>query len=219
LYHEKSVKNPFFSIILATYNRAHLLPRALGSVFSQDYADWELLVVDDGSVDATENLIRDYQNQDARVQYLKKSHSGLAKTRNAGISQAKGNYVTFLDSDDEYLAGHLSCHAAFLEEHPEAEMIHGKVEVIGDPNVPDARDTSKTIPISECTQPGTFFIQRELLNAMGGFPIVEFGEDSALLSRMEREGRRLLLSPFQSYRYYNDEPDSMCNQLKAKGKL
>ncbi|MCE9625034.1 MAG: glycosyltransferase, partial [Deltaproteobacteria bacterium] len=93
------MKNPFFSIILATYNRAHLLPRAIASVFSQDYADWELLVVDDGSVDATESLMRDCQNQDPRVRYLKKSHSGLAKTRNAGLSEAKGSYVTFLDSD------------------------------------------------------------------------------------------------------------------------
>ena len=97
----------YFSIILATYNRAHLLPRAIESVLKQSFQDWELLVVDDGSQDETASLIQAYCKKDARIHYIPKEHSGLPKTRNAGFEAAQGKYCTFLDSDDEYKADHL----------------------------------------------------------------------------------------------------------------
>lgn len=147
-----------------------------------------------------------------------KPHQGLSKTRNLGVAFARGEFLTFLDSDDEYLEGHLSSHADYFQKHPELDMMHGKVEVVGDPHVPDATDTSKTIPIADCTQPGTFFVRKSMIEALGGFPEREFGEDSAFLELAQGSGYRVALSPFKTYRYYNNEPDSMCNQLKAKMK-
>jgi glycosyltransferase involved in cell wall biosynthesis len=210
------VKRPFFSIILPTYNRERLLPRAYRSLQAQDFQDWDLLIVDDGSTDGSAAWIRNIQEKDPRVHLLMKPHQGLAKTRNLGVAFARGEYLTFLDSDDEYLEGHLSQHADYFRNHPEVDMMHGKVEVVGDPTVPDANDVSKTIPIAECTQPGTFFIRKATIEALGGFPVKEFGEDSAFLKLAQDSGYRVVLSPFKTYRYYNTEPDSMCNQLKAK---
>ncbi|HEX5034197.1 MAG TPA: glycosyltransferase family A protein [bacterium] len=210
------MKRPFFSIILPTFNRERLLPRAIASLQAQDFQDWELLIVDDGSTDGSAAWIRTIQEKDPRVHLLMKHHQGLAPTRNLGVAFARGEFLTFLDSDDEYLAGHLRRHAEYFRDHPEVDMMHGKVEVVGDPTVPDARDTSKTIPIADCTQPGTFFIRQAMLEALGGFPVKDFGEDSAFLELAQSSGYRVVLSPFKSYRYYNTEPDSMCNQLKAK---
>jgi glycosyltransferase involved in cell wall biosynthesis len=207
---------PFLSIILATYNRAHLLPRAICSVLDQDNSDWELLIVDDGSTDDTVKTVRSFTDQDSRIQILINPHQGLAMTRNSGIQKARGEYVTFLDSDDEYKEGHLRLHVEFLRKNTQIEMLHGKVDVIGEPYVPDARDLTKKIHIEECTQPGTFFIKRDLLLEVGGFPVVSFGEDSALLSLLQKKGSHVVLSPYRTYRYYNTEPDSMCNTLLRK---
>lgn len=212
------MKRPYFSIILPTFNRERLLPRAFRSLQSQDFQDWELLIVDDGSTDNSAAWIRNIQEKDPRVHLLMKPHQGLSKTRNLGVAFARGEFLTFLDSDDEYLEGHLSSHADYFQKHPELDMMHGKVEVVGDPHVPDATDTSKTIPIADCTQPGTFFVRKSMIEALGGFPEREFGEDSAFLELAQGSGYRVALSPFKTYRYYNNEPDSMCNQLKAKMK-
>jgi Glycosyltransferases involved in cell wall biogenesis len=212
------MSEPFFSIILATFNRAHLLPRAIASVLRQEFGDWELWLVDDGSTDGTGELLREFCSREARIRSLHNPHQGLAKTRNSALDQVRGTYTTFIDSDDEYLEQHLSLHHDYVKKNPGVDMLHGKVLVVGDPYVPDARDLNQDIAIEECTQPGTFFFKTALLKKLGGFPELSFGEDSALLRKTVETGHQVALSPFRTYRYYNTEPDSMCNQVKAKRK-
>lgn len=88
------------SVIIPSYNRAHLLPRALDSVFSQTLAAKEVIVVDDGSTDHTEKLIRQRYPQ---VRYLTQANSGVSAARNLGIAHAHHEWLAFLDSDDEWL--------------------------------------------------------------------------------------------------------------------
>src|SRR5688572_11746271 len=91
---------PAYSVVIPTHNRAHLLPRAVQSVLRQTYPHWELIVVDDGSTDQTEQVIAPFLSD--RVSYVKKSgRSGAAESRNVGAAKAKHPYLTFLDSDDE----------------------------------------------------------------------------------------------------------------------
>ena len=99
---------PEVSIVIPTYNRADLLPRAINSVLQQDYEDYELIVVDDGSTDNTEQVVRGYQ--DRRIQYVKlPTNSGASsKPRNVGILRSRGKYIALLDSDDEWLPEYLS---------------------------------------------------------------------------------------------------------------
>lgn len=92
---------PFFSIILPTYNRAHFLPKAIESVLTQTFKDWELIIVDDGSTDNTKEVVANYQ--DSRIRYIYQKNQERSAARNNGIDQAKGNYICFLDSDDYYL--------------------------------------------------------------------------------------------------------------------
>lgn len=97
---------PFFSIILPTYNRAHLLPKAIDSVIAQTFNDWECIIMDDASTDNTEEVVKQFQ--DPRIRYFKnKVNLERSVSRNTGIEQAKGKYICFLDSDDYHLPEHL----------------------------------------------------------------------------------------------------------------
>ena len=88
------------SIITPTYNRALLVQTTIKSILAQTFTDWELIIVDDGSTDNTEEAIQHFLT-DPRISYVKKSNSGQAASLNVGVSHAKGEFITFLDSDDE----------------------------------------------------------------------------------------------------------------------
>ena len=91
-------KFPIISVIIPTYNRAHLISETIDSVLAQTFEDFELIIVDDGSTDHTEALIAAYQ--DKRLIYSKISNSGQSVASNTGIEMARGEYMTLLDSDD-----------------------------------------------------------------------------------------------------------------------
>lgn len=99
------VKNsPTVSVVIPTYNRAHLTGRAIRSVLNQTYHDFEIIVVDDGSTDNTEEVIKKIQEQDKRIRYIQhEKNKGAAAARNTGIKAAQGEYIAFQDSDDEWL--------------------------------------------------------------------------------------------------------------------
>lgn len=90
------------SVIIPTYNRAHLIGDAIESIIKQTYSNWELIIIDDGSNDNTEEVVTRYVAQDARIFYHKQRNAGSGGARNTGIRLAKGKYITFLDSDDVF---------------------------------------------------------------------------------------------------------------------
>lgn len=93
---------PIVSVILPTYNRASLLPRAIQSVLNQTYKNFELIIIDDHSNDNTDKVVKEFK--DNRVRYIRhKENKGAAAARNTGIRLAKGKYIAFQDSDDEWL--------------------------------------------------------------------------------------------------------------------
>ena len=103
------------SIIIPTYNRAGLLPRAIGSVLSQTSPADELIVVDDGSSDHTSEILAAYGGQ---IGVIKQKNRGVSAARNAGIERAKGAWIALLDSDDIWLAGKLENQRDFHRRHP-----------------------------------------------------------------------------------------------------
>jgi|TARA_B110000908_G_scaffold13138_1_gene15207 glycosyltransferase involved in cell wall biosynthesis len=99
------MNNPLVSIIIPTYNRAHIIHETLDSVLSQSYTNWECIVVDDGSTDTTEEVLKSYVKKDARFQYNKRPidrKKGANACRNYGLDLAKGAYIVFFDSDDVF---------------------------------------------------------------------------------------------------------------------
>jgi glycosyltransferase involved in cell wall biosynthesis len=110
-------KDPTVSVILPTYNRGWVLGEAIDSVLAQDFTDFELIVVDDGSTDDTGQLLDAY-DQDLIV--LRQSNQGVSAARNRGIAAAGGRLVAFLDSDDLWLPGKLTRQVAFFNSNPAA---------------------------------------------------------------------------------------------------
>ncbi len=105
---------PKVSIVIPTYNRPELLPIAIRSVLAQTYQDYEILVVDDGLKIRAESIIAEIN--DPRIRYLKNENGlGGGATRNRGISEAQGEYVAFLDDDDEWLPGKLEAQVTSLD--------------------------------------------------------------------------------------------------------
>jgi glycosyltransferase involved in cell wall biosynthesis len=99
------MNKPFFSIIIPTYNRGHLISIAIESVLNQTFQDFELIVIDDGSIDNTEQIVS--ENYKDRLFYKKIINSERGAARNRGIEISKGRYITFLDSDDFLLPNYL----------------------------------------------------------------------------------------------------------------
>lgn len=109
---------PYFSVVVPTYNRSHLIGPTIRSVLAQTLADFELLVVDDGSTDDTASVVRSFG--DPRVRYLPISNRERGAARNHGLRCAVGEYVVFLDSDDEFQPPHLEVlqRAILAQAHP-----------------------------------------------------------------------------------------------------
>jgi glycosyltransferase involved in cell wall biosynthesis len=116
---------PFFSIIVPTYNRAHTLGRCIDSIIGQTFIDWELVIIDDGSTDGTESLVKTYE--DERIRYVWQENQERSAARNHGLSLAIGEWICCQDSDDEYLPEHLAVLKDGIQSFPSIAAIRSGV--------------------------------------------------------------------------------------------
>src|SRR5919112_2696990 len=107
------------SVIVPVYNGERYLAAALQSIFEQDYRPFEVIVVDDGSVDDTAKIARSFQ----QIHYIYQSNQGAAAARNAGVATAQGELIAFLDADDVWVPNKLSVQADYLFRHPEVGYV------------------------------------------------------------------------------------------------
>lgn len=114
---EKSINHPLVSVIIPTYNRAWIIKEAIDSVFAQDFDNYELIVVDDGSTDNTVKILNSYKKD---IIVLHQDNKGVSAARNAGIHQASGHFIAFLDSDDLWLPKKLSHQIDFFNLNSDA---------------------------------------------------------------------------------------------------
>lgn len=114
--------SPRVSAVIPTFNRAHFLANAIETVLAQTCSDLEVLVVDDGSTDGTAEVVADYTPS---VRYLRQRHLGLCAARNTGILHSRGEFVAFLDDDDEWLPRKLDLQLQAFREHPSAAVVGG----------------------------------------------------------------------------------------------
>src|SRR3712207_5043688 len=125
----KMSSDPLVSVIIIFLNAERFVEEAVESVFAQTYDNWELLLVDDGSSDASTAIAGRYaEEHPGRVRYLKHprhQNRGMSASRNLGIGHAKGEYIAFLDADDVWLEYKLQQQVAILGSHPEASMVYG----------------------------------------------------------------------------------------------
>src|SRR5690348_2003434 len=112
-----------FTVVVTTYNYAHLLPDALRSLAAQTLRDFELLIVDDGSTDNTEDVVERFRPRLQNLHYLKKPHAGPADTRNVAVLNASGTHVAFLDADDLWSPCYLQTVRDRLVKSPQADLV------------------------------------------------------------------------------------------------
>ncbi len=117
------INEPEVSIVVPTYNNAILLGDALKSVFAQTYRIFEVIVVDDGSTDDTASVLQSLIEQDL-IRYIYQQKQGVSAARNRGIVEASGRYIAFLDSDDLFEPAKLDIQVKYLQDHPEAGLVH-----------------------------------------------------------------------------------------------
>lgn len=200
---------------MCTYNRAALLPRAIESVLRQQESDWELIIVNDGSTDSTVEVVQKYVNQNPRITLITQSNHGIGFSRNTGVKVAKGLFITFLDSDDEFAPDHLATRRSILLDYDSVQLLHGGVMVVGNPFVPDKDNPGQTIHIEDCVVGGTFVIRYDVFENVGLFPEVRFADDAMFYANAMSKEITIAKTDYPSYVYYRDTPDSLCNTYLA----
>jgi glycosyltransferase involved in cell wall biosynthesis len=118
---------PLVSVIMPTYNREVLLVEAVDSVIEQSYEHWELIIVDDGSVDNTAAVVNDRYGKDERIKYIHQPNQGQSVARNNGVEFSSGEYIAFLDSDNLWDANRLREGVSVLQENPEVGLCYADV--------------------------------------------------------------------------------------------
>ncbi len=122
---------PLVSVVVVFHNTLPYLGEAVESVLQQSHADWELLLVDDGSTDGSEEVAQEFARKDPRIRCLHhpgRTNQGISASRNLGLASARGEYVSQLDSDDVMLPYHLEWQVAELDARPEAALVYGPVQ-------------------------------------------------------------------------------------------
>jgi glycosyltransferase involved in cell wall biosynthesis len=219
------------------------IEESIQSVFHQTYEFWELLLVDDGSVDAsTEIALRYTKKYPHKVRYLQhKDHQNLGRSasRNLGISHAKGEYIAFLDADDVYLPHKLEHQVAILEFQPTVSMTYGGTEhwYSWNSTLEDNQDSLDPIAKIDSTMlfeppellkllllrkspslPGicSVLIRRELVTKIGGFELSFSGmyDDQVFYSKIY-SSEQILVSP-ECYSKYRQHQNSCCKTLKEE---
>lgn len=123
---------PIVSIILPTHNGARFIERAIASVRTQTFVDWELVVIDDGSTDGTAQIVAKLAEEDARIRLVQNEHNlGIQKTLNTGLAHAAGKYIARIDDDDAWTdEAKLSAQVAYLDSHPDCVLIGTGARVV-----------------------------------------------------------------------------------------
>lgn len=177
------------SITIPTYNRSHLISRAIESIKNQTFKNWELFIVDDGSTDNTEEVIAPFL-EDNRIQFIKKENSGAAHSRNVGVEKAQGEYITFLDSDDEAKPDWLEKIIAVINKNSPAMVCCG-CEIVDHEgnlltiNLPESKPAFFGDQDYKMTNGGVFAIERQLFLNIGGYDgKLESGQHTELSFRL-----------------------------------
>ena len=190
------VKSGLVSVIMAVYNTADYVAEAIDSVLAQDYRPLELMVIDDGSTDATPEILQRYADR-PEVLLLHQDNAGQKVARNKGLRHATGEYVCFCDSDNAWLPGRTTRQVALMEDDPEVIVAYGDVQFIDDAGndlpTPVVRRHSGRISgkllANNFVTFNTVIARREAIDRIGGFDeTVTMGDDYDLLLRLSALG-------------------------------
>ena len=173
---------PIVSVLIPTYNGAATLAETLASVFAQSFADFEVIVIDDGSTDATPDVLA--AAGDSRLRVVRQPNAGISAARNRGIAEARGEFIALLDHDDLWPADKLAWQVAALQADPAAVMAYGWTEQFGEgggpapiPHAPAGEVGDAFLRHNWIASPGQTLIRADALRTVGGFDPTLWGAD------------------------------------------
>ena len=188
------------AVLIPVYNAARFLPHTLECLRKQTFQDFSVTAADDGSDDGSLEILRSFPE----VQVLALPHGGVAKARNALLAASSGEYVAFLDADDLWDPDKLEKQAAFLDEHPEYELVMSGFQTFLDAEVTDPDERQKEIlnaPFRYALEAA--LIRRSLFAKIGNFmESLDIGEDLDWLIRASTEGVDINISVPETKTYY-----------------
>ncbi|AYA37189.1 glycosyltransferase family 2 protein [Hymenobacter oligotrophus] len=199
--------SPFFSIVVPCYNRADILPKVVQAILRQDYQDFELILVDDGSRDTTLAVMHELAATDPRIRPFGKTNGERGAARNFGARQAGGQYINFFDSDDEMYPNHLRVVKDYLDANGPVELVHTGYEILDEHDrlvqeVCDFRaSTNEALIHNNFLACNTVFVRRDV--ALNN----PFVEDRALASAEDWE---LWLRLASKYRFHSIPAKTFC---------
>ncbi len=198
---------------MAVYNTEFVyIKRAIDSVLAQDFQDFELIIIDDGSKENNRDMLLQYVEQhEDKLIYIRHHNQGQSASINRGVKNSNGQYITILDSDDEYKPHHLR---ACLAEIENLDLICSTTETIvntdADYYVPDKDDHTQLIHLDETVLFGTLFGRKNVFHALqfkSGFAAdADFFEKASALFRVKKVNLR-------TYIYHRTMPNSICATL------
>jgi glycosyltransferase involved in cell wall biosynthesis len=208
------LKQVRISVLMAVFNTDFsFIKRAIDSVLNQDFQDFELLIIDDGSTENNREALLQYVEQhEDKIIYIRHSNRGQSASINRGVLYSVGEYITILDSDDEYKPTHLTnC----LREVENLDLICSTTETIVDTvddyYVPDKNDQTKLIHLDDAILFGTLFGVKKVftsINFRRGFAAdADFYENASEQFRVKKVDLR-------SYIYHRNMPNSICSTIK-----
>ncbi len=221
-------KQPLVSVIMPAYNAAEYIAKAIESALNQTYKNFELIVINDGSTDQTENIILSFNDQ--RIKYSRQENHGLAATHNTGIRKSAGEFVIKLDVDDMMTPDFIVKHITEFEKHPEADLVYcddllidendQPIRVINRPEYMDAklliRDLFRcgfpVVPFRTC-------IRKNVFDKIGYFDeTLRVAEDYDMMRRFVKHGLRVHHLPAALYlrRIVSDSLSRKFSAEKAK---
>lgn len=204
------------SVIMSVYNTPfELIKRAIDSVLNQDYTNFELIIVDDGSSNGTQNEILNYAIlHEDKITYLRHKNCSQSESINKAILICTSDFITVIDADDEYKHNHLS---TCLSEMKSLDLIASTTETIvnheSDYYVPDRFDTNKVIHVDDCILFATLFGKKEVFTSLNFKDM--YAADAHFYERAEQQFMVQKLD-LRTYIYYRNNPDSLTAKVKRE---
>lgn len=210
------LKQVKISVLMAIYNTDFsYIKRAIDSVLIQDFQDFELIIIDDGStVTNRESLLQYAEKYENKIIYIRHSNRGQSESINRGILNSVGKFITIIDGDDEYKSNHLS---SCLREIKKEDLICSTTETIVDTNddyyVPDKNDTKKLIHLDETILFGTLFGRKKVFSSFSFKS--GFAADADFYERAKTQFR-IKKVDLRTYIYHRNIPNSICSTIKKE---
>lgn len=202
-------KQPFLSILMPVYNREDTVNRAIRSIKASSFTDFECIIIDDGSTDNTGAVIDEsIKNDDRFVKLTLDSNCGIGYALAVGTLNSFGKWLTRCDSDDEYTIGHLQSRVAYIAANHNVTVIYGGMSPVnGESTIPLKNGIS--VPVFNTAQGPTIFFKRDVIDRIGTFSYVRYGEDEDFLNRAIQCGENISKIDDKSYIYYRDSSNSL----------